>query len=77
MNSASDRETQFSWQRRKDGSVAIDWRGKPVTVLKGAKAARFLAEVEAADPERAQLAMARVTGNFKRGNERAGKNRGR
>ena len=41
--------------------------GRRATTLRGAAASQFLARVDA-DP---QLAMARVTGNYKRGNERA------
>jgi hypothetical protein len=39
-------------------------------VLRGAVATRFLADVETHD---AQELMARLTGNYKRGNERMGK----
>jgi hypothetical protein len=62
----------FSWQETKDGRVRISWRGRVVTTLTGAPAARFLREVDGADEETAQLVMARATGNFKRGNERRG-----
>ena len=40
-------------------------------MLRGAAAARFLDDVEADDE---QELMARVTGNYRRGNERTGKN---
>jgi hypothetical protein len=60
----------FSWQATKDGRVRIWWRGRVVTTLAGAPAARFLREVEGADEEAEQLLLARATGNFKRGNER-------
>jgi hypothetical protein len=61
----------FTWQATKDGRVRISWRGRVVTTLAGSRAARFLREVESASGEdEAQLLMARVTGNFKRGNER-------
>ena len=60
----------FAWQATKDGRVRISRRGRVVTTLTGARAARFLHEVEGADEPAAQLLMARVTGNFKRGNER-------
>jgi hypothetical protein len=60
----------YAWQATKDGRVRISWRGKVVTTLTGAQAARFLRDVEGAGEEAEQLAMARVTGNFKRGNER-------
>ena len=49
--------------------------GTPVTVLRAGAAARFLARWEGADPSAAQQLMARVTGNFKRGNERSGRHR--
>lgn len=48
-------------------AVAITHHGKRATVLRGARAAEFLSDVERGDP---QLLMARVTGNYRRGNER-------
>lgn len=50
--------------------MLIEWNGRRARVLTGAAARRFLAAVDGAAPERRQLEMARVTGNFKRGNER-------
>ena len=50
--------------------VAIHHHGRRATVLRGEAAERFLVEVERGDP---QQLMARATGDFKRGNERAGK----
>lgn len=60
----------FSFEARKDGRVAIFHRRRQARVLKGAEAGRFLDAVQGADPETQQLWMARVTRNFKRGNER-------
>ncbi len=60
----------FSYHALKDGTVRIAYRGKVVTTLAGKDAVRFLARVDGAGPEQAQLAMAKATGNFKRGNER-------
>ncbi len=60
----------FSYRLQKDGSVRIAHQGRVVTTLTGPAAARFLARVDAADPLTAQLAMAKATGQFKRGNER-------
>ena len=51
----------------------VSWRGRDVTTLAGAEASRFLSAAERADEGGRQLLMARVTGNFKRGNERAGR----
>ena len=61
---------ELTWRGTKDGRVVVDWGGRTVATLAGSRASRFLAEVEAADPEAEQLLLARVTGNFKRGNER-------
>jgi hypothetical protein len=63
----------YSYRATKDGRVMIDWNGRRAGVLTGARAARFLNAVEGADRERVQLEMARVTGNFKHGNERRGR----
>lgn len=61
----------FAHHTRSDGTVIITHRGRVAVTLRRGRAAAFLAEVEADDP---QLVMARWTGNFKRGNERMGKN---
>lgn len=63
-------ETVFDYTATKDGRVLITWYGKHVTTLKGEKARKFLAQVDGLDEREAQLVMAKVTGNFKRGNER-------
>ena len=47
--------------------VVITHRGSSATVLRGRRAADFLVDVERQDP---QELMARVTGNYRRGNER-------
>jgi len=57
----------FAYRVTKDGKVFISWNGRHVTTLVGHKADAFLAQVDEDDP---QLVMARVTGNFRRGNER-------
>ena len=58
---------------RKGGEVAIIREGRSVGTLRGRQAERFLAEAEGADPDAVQQRLARLTGNYKRGNERAGK----
>jgi hypothetical protein len=50
--------------------VHVTHHGRPAAVLRNEKARRFLQDVEAGDP---QQVMARVTGNYKRGNERVAK----
>ena len=61
---------EFDWQATQDGRVRITWRGRVVTTLAGAAAARFVHQAESADEETVQGLLARATGNFKRGNER-------
>jgi hypothetical protein len=71
----------FAYKRSGDGEVAISRQGRVVTVLCGRAAHDFLAEVEGAPMGAQQQAMARATGNYKRGNERTAaehpRNRGR
>lgn len=66
---------EFDYRATKDGRVLVSWRGRDVTTLAGIDASRFLAAAERADEAGRQHLMARVTGNFKRGNERAGRAR--
>lgn len=57
----------FAWQQRKNGDVVITHHGTTAAVLRGNKAQRFVDDV--GDQEEQEL-MARLTGNYKRGNER-------
>lgn len=59
----------FAWSRR-GNEVLISHRGRPVTVLRHAAANGFLSRLARLDEDGAQQLMARVTGNFRRGNER-------
>lgn len=63
----------FSWRADRDGTVTVFHQGRLARVLRGPQAARLLRAVQGGDPFAAQLAMARATGNFKRGNERRGR----
>lgn len=58
----------FEWTQRKDGAVLITHHGRSATVLRGVRAREFLDEVSGGGD--GQGLMARVTGNYKRGNER-------
>lgn len=60
--------TGFTYVTRKNGEVVISHHGRVATVLRGERAAKFLKAVAAGDP---QQLMARATGDYKRGNERA------
>ena len=63
----------FAYRESKDGKVFITWNGKQVMILKESAARKFLAAIAGLEGKAAQLVMAKITGNFKRGNERAGK----
>ena len=63
----------FTYRQRKGGVVELLHRGRLATTLRGAAAGEFLAEVESCPPADAQQLMARLTGNYKRGNERLAK----
>ncbi len=64
----------FRWRASPRGEVLIHRDGRLVTTLRGRAAERFLDEVEGADTEVAQQLCARVTGNYRRGNEREARN---
>lgn len=61
----------FEWEARKSGDVIIRHHGKTAATLRGVRAEEFLVDVESADD---QELMARLTGNYKRGNERWARN---
>ena len=66
----------FTYLETKDGRVRIFYHGKIVTTLADSMARKFGAQVAAAGPREAQMAMAKATGHFKHGNERQGRERG-
>ena len=59
----------FTFELRKSGDVVIRHFGRLATILRGKQAQRFVSECEAGDVD-LQARMARLTGNYKRGNER-------
>lgn len=63
-------EEVFTYSVTKDHKVFIHWLGKQVKILSGKESDRFLSRITGADFKEAQLVMAKVTGNFKRGNEK-------
>lgn len=64
----------FTFRSKKNGEVNISHNGRPATTLRGDAAADFLDEMDDCEFEDQQQVMARVTGNYKRGNERMAKN---
>lgn len=60
----------FTFRARKRGVVEVLHRGRLAATLRGCDAEAFLSEARAAEPADARQLMARLTGNYKRGNER-------
>ena len=71
---AAQGDLKFSHRVSKNGDVLIEHHGKLATTMRGSKAVTFLAKMDKATFEQQQQLMARVTGNYKRGNERLSKN---
>ena len=65
-------ERPFTHQSTRD-KVLISWQGRVVKTLAGDEAARVRQELAALDDDGVQLLLAKLTGNFKRGNERSGR----
>ena len=63
-------EEPFDYRISKDGKVFITWHGKQVLILKDQGARKFLKSIDGLSGKAAQLVMAKITGNFKHGNER-------
>ncbi len=61
------RPNGFAWTRRSSGEIEITHHGRPATILRGRRAEQFIDDVDGGDD---QELMARLTGNYKRGNER-------
>jgi DNA polymerase II small subunit/DNA polymerase delta subunit B len=66
-------EEIFSYRISKDNKVFISYEGKQVTILNGKKADDFIRKILNTSDKEAQLIMAKITGNFKRGNEKLSK----
>ena len=66
----------FDYREFKNGKISVSWNGKEVKLLAGKSAEKFLLKIQncVSSTER-QLVMAKVTGNFKRGNERPAKSK--
>ena len=63
-------EEPFSYKITKDNKVFLYWHGKQVNMLRNKESERFITKVKNVDTKEAQLIMAKLTGNFKRGNKK-------
>ena len=66
-------ENPFAYRLYKNGSISIEWKHREVKLLKGKSAEKFLSKIAGKSGAEIQLELAKITGNFKRGNEREGK----
>jgi hypothetical protein len=66
-------EAPFTYRATKSELAQISYKGKVVMTLSGIESRRFIAKISTLDSDGAQLAMAKVTGHFKHGTERAAK----
>jgi hypothetical protein len=73
MSDAGDGDLDFRYRAAKRGEVFIHHRGRLATTLRRTAAEGFLLEVDGASIAEQQQIMARVTGNYRRGNERVAK----
>lgn len=63
-------EKPFSWKLLKNGKALIYWRGKFIKTLKEAEANKLKKVIGGGNEYDIQLYLARITGNFKHGNEK-------
>lgn len=61
----------FSYRAYKSGDLEISRAGRVVTVLRGGAARAALAKLDAQSFHQQQQFLARVTGHYRQGNERA------
>lgn len=69
----SDEDLGFT-VKEKSGEVVIFHHGRKAATLRGTKAADFRSDMEELSFSELQQLMARVTGNYKHGNERVARN---
>ena len=67
---ANPSDLGFTYRVRKSGEVEIFHHGRLASTLRGNEAGDFKQEASDQGSPEAQQLMARVTGNYKRGNER-------
>ena len=60
--------------KERGGEIIIFHHGRKATTLRGMKAAEFKDQLERLSSGELQQLMARLTGNYRRGNERVAKN---
>ncbi|MDR4887987.1 hypothetical protein RGU12_10550 [Fredinandcohnia sp. QZ13] len=69
-------EEPFTYQITKKGMVMIYFEGKQIKMVNGRDAERLITKIKEVEDDKIkiQVLLAKITGNFKRGNEKLGKN---
>ena len=73
MKDSVEQDLGFSFKETKAGDIIIYHHGKQATILRGNRAEKTRGDLEASPFDEQQQIMARITGNYKRGNERKAK----
>lgn len=73
MTDQPQEDLGFTFLATKRGDVLIYRYGKRIVMLAGKEALKFLNGIDTYSFSQQQQRMARVTGNYKRGNEKLGK----
>jgi hypothetical protein len=70
-------EEPFTYQTTKKGTIVIYYKGKQIKIIKDSEAANLITKIKEVEGNltEVQLLLAKITGNFKRGNEKIGKNK--
>ena len=74
MRDEIDENLGFAFLETKKGEILIKRFGRGVATSRGNRARAFKEDIEALSFDEQQQLMARLTGNYKRGNERQAKN---
>jgi len=73
MQEVAENDLGFTFRETKNGEIIISHHGKRVTILRSNQAAKFKKRIDVVTFSEQQQQMARLTGNYKRGNERLAK----
>ena len=73
MEQKSKEDLGFTFSTHKNGDIVIFHHGKAATRFRGKDAIKYINQLELSSFNAQQLLMAKLTGNYKRGNERSAK----
>ncbi len=77
MKKEYSKDLGFTFIETKKGEIIINHFGRKATILRNNKAMKFKESIEVLVLDEQQQLMARLTGNYKRGNEKLAKGHNR